>query len=128
MVSAVEILRGVVTSGMGDLARWMVRFADLYEERTGTRPYPGSLNIVLTEDWRLPPGPIRLAPSEYGGRVGMNLVPCRLSGVACFIVRTDDNEAGTGHYDRKVVEIAAAVQLREALDLSDGDEVEIEID
>jgi CTP-dependent riboflavin kinase len=55
----------------------------------------------------------------------MNLVPCRIGDIAGFIVRTDQNEAGTGDHGRHVVEVAAAVNLRETLGLVDGDEVEI---
>ena len=50
----VRVLRGTVATGIGDLARWMVRYADLYEECTGVRLYPGSLNVVLGEAYHLP--------------------------------------------------------------------------
>lgn len=57
----------------------------------------------------------------------MNIVPCRFMGIPAFVLRTDLNEAGTGHHDRKVVEIGAAVRLRDEFALSDGDVVTIEI-
>ena len=120
-------LRGRVTSGRGDLARWMTEYADLYQEVTGIRLFPGSLNVAMDEEYRLPSRPLRLEPHHYGGRVGMNLVPCRIGDVPGFIVRTDQNEAGTGHHGRDVVEVAAPVNLRETLGLVDGDEVEIVI-
>lgn len=107
----------------------MIKYAALYEQCTGVRLYPGSLNVVLDEEYRLPPNPpLRLPPAVLGGRVGMNLVPCRFMGVPAFVLRTDQNEAGTGHHDRKVVEIGAAVRLRDEFSLSDGDYVTIEID
>ncbi len=53
----------------------------------------------------------------------MNIVPCRFMGIPAFILRTDQNEAGTGHHDRKVVEIGAAVRLRDTFDLADGEVV-----
>ncbi len=125
--SSVRYLRGRVTSGRGDLARWMTEYADLYQEVTGIRLFPGSLNVAMDEEYRLPSRPLRLEPHHYGGRVGMNLVPCRIGDVPGFIVRTDQNEAGTGHHGRDVVEVAAPVNLRETLGLVDGDEVEIVI-
>ncbi len=107
----------------------MIKYADLYEQCTGVRLYPGSLNVVLDEEYRLPAiPPLRLPAAVLGGRVGMNIVPCIFMGVRAFILRTDQNEAGNGHHDRKVVEIGAAVRLRDEFALSDGDSVTIEID
>jgi len=106
----------------------MVEYADLYERVTGVRLFPGSLNVVLDGEYRLPARRLRLEPAEYGGRVGMNMVPCTIGGLPGFVLRTDQNEAGTGHHGRQVVEIAAAVRLRDALGLLDGDEVEIVVE
>jgi CTP-dependent riboflavin kinase len=106
----------------------MVEYADRYEECTGVRLYPGSLNVVLDEEYRLPAKPtMRLEPAVLGGRVGMNIVPCRIIGFPAFVLRTDHNEAGTGHHDRKIIEIGAVVRLRDELGLADGDLVTIEI-
>ncbi len=81
--------------------------------------------MVLDHEYRLPPTRFRLVPAQYGGRVAMNLVPCRIEGVPGFLMPTDQNEAGTGDHPRHVVEIAAALNLRETLGLVDGDRVEI---
>jgi riboflavin kinase len=43
-----------------------------------------------------------------------------------FLLRTDQNETGTGRHPRNIIEIAADVQLRDAYQLKDGDWVEIE--
>ena len=130
----VKTLQGRVASGMGDLSRWMIEYADLYEQCTGVRLHPGSLNVILDEEYRLPAHPpLRLSPDVLGGRVGMSIIPCRIMGFPAFVLRTDQNEAGTGHHDRKVSEITAAVRLRDELALDelalvDGDCVTIEID
>jgi riboflavin kinase len=121
-------LRGRVSSGRGDLAHWMVEYAELYRRVTGVHLFPGSLNVVLDVEYRLPSGALRLEPGDYGGRVAMNLVPCLIGDVPGFVLRTDQNEAGTGHHDRNVVEIAASVNLRDTLGLVDGDQVEVVID
>jgi len=55
----------------------------------------------------------------------MNIVPCTIEGQRAFILRTDQNEAGVGHQDRSVIEVAAGVRLRDALGLEDGDPVEV---
>jgi hypothetical protein len=46
----------------------------------------------------------------------MNLVPCRVRGIPGFIMRTDQNEAGTGHHPHTVIEVAAAVRDCDASD------------
>jgi CTP-dependent riboflavin kinase len=125
----VRVLTGTVESGIGDLARWMIVYADAYEECTGVRLYPGSLNVRLGHEYRLPTDPpMRIPPADLGGRVGMNIVPCRIMGLPAFVLRTDQNEAGAGHHARDVIEIAAAIRLRDEFGLSDGDTVVIEID
>ena len=116
-------LRGRVSGGVGGLAHWMTLHADLYEEKTGVRLYPGSLNVVLDGPWRVSGEPVRLEPPEYG--VGLSMVPCTIEGLDAFIVRTDKNDRGEGDHPPHVVEVAAAVRLRDALGLRDGDEVEI---
>jgi CTP-dependent riboflavin kinase len=105
----------------------MIEYAELYARVAGVTLFPGSLNVVVDGEYRLPPDPLRLEPDEYGGRVGMNLVPCRIGDVPGFILRTDQNEQGTGHHGRDVVELAASVNLRETLGLVDGDAVDIVI-
>lgn len=119
-----ERLVGRVTSGLGDLSRWMRRHADAYHRATGHELVPGSLNVELHRAWSLPESPrIRLPPEQVG--VGMNLVPCTLEGLPAFIARTDRNEAGTGHHPQNLIEIVAPVGLRQTLNLDDGDQVEI---
>jgi riboflavin kinase len=122
------VLIGRVASGRGDLGQWMTLYADAYEHVVGIRLYPGSLNVVLDHEFVLPEDRLRIEPKDYGGRVGMNIVTCRIGGLPAFIVRTDQNEAGVGHHGREVVEVAAPVRLRDALGLVDGDTIEVVIE
>jgi CTP-dependent riboflavin kinase len=119
------LLRGRVTGGIGDHARWMTIHADLYEAKTGVRLYPGSLNVVLDHPWHVDSQRLRLEPSEYG--VGLSIVPCTVQGLDAFILRTDKNDRGEGDHPPNVLEVAAVVRLRDSLDLQDGDEVEITV-
>jgi riboflavin kinase len=119
------LLRGLVTGGIGGLAHWMTLHADLYETKTGVRLYPGSLNVVLDHPWHVDGHRVRLEPPEYG--VGLSIVPCTVRGIDAFILRTDKNDRGEGDHPPHVIEVAAAVRLRDALDLQDGDEVEVEL-
>ncbi len=120
-----ERLCGQVVTGTGGHARWMMEYADLYAARTGARLFPGSLNIALDQPWHPPAGGARLQPPEY--RVGLSITPCRIGGVAAFILRTDKNDSGIGDHPPTVIEVAASVCLREALCLHDGDTVEVRV-
>lgn len=115
------VVHGRVASGRGDLAQWMTRYAVAYERGTGVRLHPGSLNVVLEQPWVMGEPAVRLPASEVG--VGIGLVPCRLGGLPCWVLRTDRNDAGQGHHPLTVVEVVAATHLRTELELADGDEV-----
>lgn len=120
-------LSGQVCSGKGDFAQWIEKLREHYYRKTGLRLYPGTLNIRLEAPYRLPPNPLRLEAVEYGGRVSVNLVPCRILGRRAFILRTDGNEQGTGDHPHEIVEIATDIKLRDAFGLSDGDIAQIEL-
>jgi riboflavin kinase len=121
------VLRGSVTSGIKNFSFWIERLRDHYFRKTGMYLYPGTLNILLPEEYTLPAQRIRLEGEEYGGRVSVNIVPCRIFGRRAFLLRTDANERGEGHHPRNIIEIACDVKLRDAYGLSDGSTVEVEI-
>lgn len=122
------VLRGFVASGMGNFSIWIERLRDFYFQKTGMYLYPGTLNVVLETEYTLPPQRIRLEKEEYGGRVSVSLVPCRIFDRPAFLLRTDANERGEGHHPRNVIEIACDVKLRDAYGLTDGSIVEVEVE
>ena len=113
-------------SGRADFGRWIERLSDFYEQKTGMRLYPGTLNLELASDYSVPADAMRLEAEEYGGTVSVSIVPCRIFGRRAFLLRTDPNEQGTGHHPRNIIEIATDVSLRDAYQLKDGDWVEVE--
>jgi riboflavin kinase len=119
-------LKDRVVTGRGDFGYSIEHLSDFYEKKTGMKLYPGTLNIDLPHAYSLPPDVIRLEAFEYGGRVSVSMVPCPIFGRPAFILRTDQNEDGTGHHARNIIEIATDVRLRDACELKDGDLVEIE--
>lgn len=119
-------LRGKVVSGRSDFGFWIDRLSRFHEQKTGMRLYPGTLNIELPAPYSLPPDVIRLEASEYGGRVSVSIVACRIFDRPAFLLRTDQNERGEGHHPRNIIEIATDIRLRDAYQLSDGDWVEVE--
>lgn len=88
---------------------------------------PGTLNVQLPSEYSLPADVIRLEANEYGGRVSVSMVPCRLFDRQAFLLRTDPNERGAGHHPRNIIEIATDIRLRDSYQLKDGDWVEIEL-
>jgi riboflavin kinase, archaea type len=67
-----------------------------------------------------------LEANGFGGSVSVSIVPCRIFNRRAFLLRTDQNDRGTGHHPRNIIEIATDVRLRDAYQLKDGDWVEIE--
>jgi CTP-dependent riboflavin kinase len=104
----------------------MTVHAAAYERVTGCALVAGSLNVHIDQPWVMAGATLRLDRSEVGVDVG--LVPCRLQGVACWLLRTDKNNSGEGDHGLDVLELISAVHLRTALGLDDGDEVVVDID
>jgi riboflavin kinase len=122
-----SVLRGTVVSGMGNFSFWLEKLESFYTQKTGIRLFPGTLNLRLEEPYSLPEEVIRLEKEEYGGTVSVSMVPCSVFGRRAFLLRTDANEAGQGHHSKNIIEIATDIKLRDAYQLSDGDEVEVHI-
>jgi riboflavin kinase len=120
-------LRGKVVSGRADFGQWIERLSSFYEQKTGMRLYPGTLNVELPSEYSLPANVIRLEADEYGGRVSVSIVPCQIFNRQAFLLRTDQNKSGTGHHPRNIIEIATDVRLRDRYQLNDGDWVEIDV-
>jgi riboflavin kinase len=90
------------------------------------RFYPGTLNVELSFPYSLPSNVTRLEANEYGGRVSVSIVPCRIFDRRAFLLRTDQNEQDTGHHPPSIIEIATDIRLRDTYHLQDGDWVEVE--
>lgn len=121
-------LIGKVTSGIGDCGQWIAKLHDHYRRKTGLDLFPGTLNVRLDRPYRVPRDSLRLDAHEYGGRVGISLVPCRVFGRRAYILRTDANDGGDGDHPPEVIEVATDVKLRDAFDLKDGDLVTVEVE
>ncbi len=122
------ILRGIVATGKCDFSYWMQKLGPYYNQKTGMKLFPGTLNVKLDTDYVLPKKRIRLEKEEYGGTVSVSIVPCKIFGRKAFILRTDGNDSGKGDHPRSVVEIATDVKIRDEYGLKDGDLIEFEVD
>lgn len=122
------ILKGRVTSGIGDFSYWIEKLQDHYSKKIGMKLYPGTLNIELDKPYSLPEKRIRLEKEEYGGTVSINLVNCKILGRDAFILRTDKSENGLGRHPKTIIEIACDIKLRDKYKLKDGDVVKVEVE
>jgi len=66
--------------------------------------------------------------SIRGKVVSVSIVPCGVFDRQAFLLRTDQNERGTGHHPQNIIEIAADIRLRDAYQLKDGDWVSVDFD
>lgn len=122
-----KVLRGRVTSGVGDFSYWIEKLHEHYLRKTGMRLFPGTLNVELDHPYSVPERVIRLEKEEYGGTVSVSIVPCRIFGREAFILRPDRIEMSQSSRPKTIVEIACDVRLRDLYELEDGDTVEVEL-
>ena len=119
---------GSVFSGRGEGSFYVSIYAKNFRRVLGFTPYPGTLNVRITERQLVEQysncissvGYIRIEPPRIpGARLGGVLVyKAVLMGVDVWIVRPDIT-----FYKDDVVEFISPVSLRKRLGLSDGDVV-----
>jgi riboflavin kinase, archaea type len=125
-------ISGAVASGLGEGRYYLSQpgYVVQFTERLGYTPYPGTLNVrvggaalrkvEMVGSW----SGIRIDGFQTAGRTfgGATCFPAKMNGRACHLIHPDRT-----HY-RDVVEFVAAVRLRDALHLKDGDRVEVDIE
>ena len=137
--SAVDlVLRGSATSGMGEGRHYITLpgYAEQFRERLGYDPFPGTLNVDLTEE----------SVRRRGEMAGIDAVPIdaweseeRTYGAAtCYgvtLVAGDERYEEVHaivpdrtHHDDDQLELIAPDRLRDALDLDDDDQVEVRVE
>ncbi|WP_418283887.1 DUF120 domain-containing protein [Halorubrum sp. DTA46] len=142
--SDVELtLRGAVTGGMGEGRHYITLpgYAEQFRERLGYEPFPGTLNVDLSEE----------SVRRRSEMAGIDAVPIdawedddRTYGAAsCYAVTLVAGEdqyeedqyeevhaivPERTHHDDDQLELIAPERLRDALDLDDGDAVEIRVE
>ena len=121
-----RILEGRVTTGFGVAKEHLAPVADIIRARTGLPTLaPGTLNVRLSAPYRFEPD-AEVTQAEYGYE-RLKLKRCCVRGVPAVILRPETHESGNGHGDA-YVELLAAVHLRTALGLVDGDLVDVVVD
>ncbi len=128
------VLKGVVTSGLGEGAVYMSipEYRERFRELLGYEPFAGTLNVKLYDDYV----PVRKALRDVEGfRIeGFAKDGKRYGGVTIYraVIRGNNRSAECALLDLEVtrhgddiVELIAPVKLRDSLHLKDGDPVEI---
>lgn len=121
-------LKGKITSGKGTAKKFLSLkpYKDKIEDRTGFRPFPGTLNLEVElekiEEFKERKDEKNMEGFEYEGQDygGLKLYEAKIEGLECAVLDIDRSD-----HDENIVEIVAPVNLRDELGLEDGDEVEI---
>ncbi len=130
-----RVVKGIVVSGVSDGSKYVNIYKEVFVKEIGIEPFPGTLNIVI---W---PPHLQNIKSSMGER---SLIVVRpplegLANVRCMKAHLSSRK-GRSRSEREevyiimpertvtpgyVVEVIAASNLRDKLNLKDGDMVEI---
>ena len=112
---------GTVRTGLGDTSRQLVYYHDRVAKVLGYTPYPGSLNLKLNKPRKKPQTTSRVYTERFGV---YHFYPCTIEGVAAHIMIPP---GWKGKDKPNVAEIVCAKNLRQTLNLKDGDRVHLSI-
>jgi riboflavin kinase, archaea type len=116
-------LRGKIAAGFGEGQYYISRegYRNQLVQKLGIDPFPGTLNLVIHEPLELH----EIEAVKIEGFIDENRTfgectcfPARIADIKCAIVRPERTS-----YPLNLIEIIAPVNLRNALKVSDGDEV-----
>lgn len=125
-------LEGYVLTGLGE-GQYYINipgYRKQFEEKLSFVPFPGTLNLQLTDNSSALRGRLSEIPSikiqgfsdgerTYGDG---KCYPIRVGGIEAAVVVPERT-----HYPEDLIEIIAPVKLRDALDLKDGDRIVIKV-
>ncbi len=121
-------IHGKVVTGLGEGQYYISvdGYRSQFNRKLGFNPYPGTLNLRLIEPFA----------ESFGGSIKIEgfrddertfgecrCYPVKINGIKAAIVRPERSS-----YPANLVEVIAPVNLRKALCLSDGDEIEVTLE
>jgi riboflavin kinase len=118
-------LKGTVASGMGEGQYYisLEGYTIQFNQKLGFIPYPGTLNLRSQEPFAMvTAGAVKIDGFKDERRTygACQCFPAEVGGVECAIIRPERSS-----YPSHLLEIISPVELRNALSLSDGNEVEV---
>ncbi len=123
-------IRGRVAAGLGEGQYYISRagYRLQFSDKLGFDPSPGTLNLKLNEPFALNDSDSKSVRIEGFCDEGRTFGACwcrpvKINGIKGAIVRPERTS-----YPASLLELIAPVNLREALGLSDGDEVEVALE
>ena len=125
-----KILKGIIANGRNSSSKNLKKKnveIKIATKMGFSKLYPVTLNIELYE-----PYPIEqkydgfIKESEYNDKEWIKLLRCRLYGFKCIIVHPQDHDR-VGTF-KKRIELMNPHNLRKKFNLSDGDEVKVEVE
>ena len=129
-----KVFRGKVEKGNGVASENLHHVVELIGERIGLpNIIEGTLNIRVADPYRVP-ADATISPAEYNKVETLKLKRCRIRGIRCCIMRPDFHEmVPESEPERRLdaltrLEIMSDRHLRTALNLINGDTVEVEVD
>jgi riboflavin kinase len=127
------MLQGNVISGLGEGRYYMSlpHYQQQFSEALGYVPFPGTLNLQLDpvsiETRKKLEGfpwiSIEGFTAENRTFGAARCIACRIKDISCAIV-----VPGRTHYPEDIIEVISAVELREALHVSEKDAVTVEVE
>ncbi len=127
-------LEGTLFTGLGEGAYYLAKdgYRKQFIEKLGFDPYPGTLNIRLTNDYDVK---ARMELEDYPAIElhGFENESRTFGGVKCYPAIINNKVKGAvltamrTHYDFSVLEIIAPMFIRGSLKLKDGHKVKVEI-
>ena len=117
-------IQGTVMPGVGEGSHYVNRYLDYFETTLGFTCYPGTLNLKLKDKINL------------NGHEKIQIVPKEsdLSPIDCYLITIADQFDGAiviphkTRHGSEVIEVIASVNLRDALNLKDGDTLPLEFE
>jgi len=132
-------LRGWVTGGMGEGRHYisLPGYMEQFRERLGYEPFPGTLNVELDAGSVRARPELRAMESEATPIDGWEDEDRTFGPATCYAARVEAGDRTYDgahvivpertHHDESQLELIAPEKLRDALDLSDGDEVTVRV-
>lgn len=119
--------KGFVKAGLGEGTYYVREYSEKIAKALGFVPFPGTLNIKLSEEIDLKPYITKeLGGFEKAGKIfgSVSFIPVRIlakgDGLDCYLVLPEES-----HHPRDEIEFLSESNLREKFQLEDGDEVRI---
>ena len=126
-------IKGELLSGMGEGQYYITRtgYTSQFEEKLGFHPYPGTLNLLLERKHDLIVREM-LDNCPYIKVSGFTDEGRTFGAVKCYPVSINNVPGAIlsplrTHHPKNIIEIIAPVYLREELNLTDGDEIEVKV-